>query len=91
MITYSDRKAILIADTFEGKPFTCTMLGERLFDGTRTRQAYARPAGKVLHRLKRKGYVREDYTYIGLLSEILEDPSTKRSCWRRTSKRLETY
>lgn len=40
-------------------PQSCTQIGEQLFDGNRTRQAYARPAGKVLHSLKRKGLVEQ--------------------------------
>lgn len=40
-------------------PQSCTQIGEELFDGNRNRQAYARPAGKVLHSLKRKGLVEQ--------------------------------
>jgi hypothetical protein len=36
---------------------TPTEIGETLWGGRRNRQAYARPAGKVLHRLQRMGKV----------------------------------
>ena len=40
-------------------PQSCTQIGEQLFGGKRNRQAYARPAGKVLHSLRRKGLVEQ--------------------------------
>jgi predicted transcriptional regulator len=40
-------------------PQSCTQIGEQLFGGKRDRQAYARPAGKVLHSLRRKGLVEQ--------------------------------
>lgn len=84
-MTDADRKALAVIDEFKGEPFTCVMLGERLFDSVKNphRQAYARPAGKVLRRLKREGLVVEDYAWVGQLAQMMRDPDGKRSCWRR--------
>ncbi len=41
-------------------PVSCTEVGEALYcAGHRTRQAYARPGGRLLHMLKREGLVIE--------------------------------
>ena len=55
-ITDTERKALELLRQM--RSLTCTELGEEMW-GTRYRvqQAYARPAGKVLHGLKRRGLV----------------------------------
>lgn len=55
--TESDLRALEIL----GEPRTCTELGEILWDHgrRRNRQSWARPAGKVLARLVRVGWVHE--------------------------------
>lgn len=61
-MTDFDIKALAVAASLP-QPFTCTELGETLFDSgdkhARTRQCYARPAGKVLKRLRLANYVAE--------------------------------
>jgi len=91
--TEADRRAILVADSFGGEPFTCTMLGESLYRdsiaaASRNRQCYARPAGRVLRRLEKMGYVERNYTWVSVLSKMTRDPKSKRDCWRRTRKSI---
>lgn len=59
-----ERKAL---ETLADGPLSCTELGERLFSSAcqsnPPRQAFARPAGKLLHRLQRLGLT--DYRWYG--------------------------
>jgi len=56
-LTETDIKALRLLK----EPLTCTELGEQMWTGARQnspRQTYARPAGKVIQRLKRAKLVR---------------------------------
>lgn len=82
-LTESDHRAleavVQVAERRSDGKFTCTELGEVLFDGPRrNRQCYARPAGKVLHRLEAMGYV-ESTTRKGSDGRV-------RGCYVRTRK-----
>jgi hypothetical protein len=55
----SETEMVILAHLRKRGPMTCTEIGEELWGGKRKRQTYARPAGRALHRLKRKGLVRE--------------------------------
>lgn len=64
-LTASDRAALAecrrLAARHPDHTFTCTELGEQLWGmAHRNRQSYARPAGKVIARLKRLGLVEEN-------------------------------
>lgn len=50
-----------IAIQFLTTPRTCTELGEHLWGGKRSRQSYARPAGKVVSRLVAAGLASRAY------------------------------
>jgi hypothetical protein len=55
-----DDRALLFLLDREPHGSTCTVIGDHLFGAERTQlhaQAYARPAGRLLHRLKRAGLV----------------------------------
>ena len=54
-------------------PQSCTEIGEHVWGGKRNRQCYARPAGRVLHRLKRAGLVDRYY-----------DKAQRRLVWETT-------
>lgn len=74
-LTDADRTALILIDRdFASRRFTCTELGERLFEGHAGchRQALARPAGRVLARLKSRGLVRDTF-----------DPESGRRVWCR--------
>ena len=53
-MTYSELQVLLLLD----QPLSCTEVGERLWSkGKRKPQSYARPAGKILRKLLKKGFV----------------------------------
>ena len=58
-LTDTDLRALALWDDRPaGTVLTCTQIGESLFPGTRMRQCYARPGGKVAARLARMGFLR---------------------------------
>jgi hypothetical protein len=59
-------------DALANGPLTCTELGEILWPDRRSlsadRQSWARPAGKVLHSLKKLGLVKDKWLRSSLVS-----------------------
>lgn len=53
----SDHRLVVLLR--ERGPMTLTQIGETLWGGKRNRQAYARPAGAMIARMKKRGIVRQ--------------------------------
>ena len=72
-----------VLEILDGGPSSCTAIGEALWRNGSTRcprQAFARPAGKLLHAMKRRGLVENKPTRTGRKLRWL---------WHRSNGRAE--
>lgn len=61
-MTKTDEAIRKVIEELKGKPRTCTEIGSLLWGKPyRKWQAYARPGGRILHRMKRMGLVEQYY------------------------------